>query len=185
MLQWSPIKHQLAAGGFVLREMTAQDLEPVWRWRNRDDIRASMFQSQPIPYERHCQWFESIQGRADQQHFVIHYREEPIGVINIRVVGEGTLVGAPLIEPGMYIAHPRLRGTALALAPALIMNDYCFEDLASATLRARVRPENEAAIRFNRALGYREYARDSDQVEMWLQWEDHHRASAPLRRLLR
>jgi RimJ/RimL family protein N-acetyltransferase len=179
-----PLKKDIEGYGVCLREMTLQDLDRVRTWRNDPYIKQFMLTSDTISQAQQLAWFESIDGQINQQHFVIHYKNEPIGAINIKSLDSDALACASRIEPGMYIFDERYRGNFLAFCPALLINDYCFSYLSCKSLLARVLPTNTAAIKFNTALGYTQIMSPS-LLEMSLFPEDYALANKKIKRFFR
>ncbi|WP_026375627.1 GNAT family N-acetyltransferase [Aestuariibacter salexigens] len=164
------------------------DLEQVRQWRNQKDVRQFMLNEELISQEQQQAWFNRIKDDPAQRHFVIRFRQQGIGVINIKAVGSGeTLETAICIEPGLYIAEPRYRDNLLAFAPTLLINDYCFEVLGVTSLRAVVKKHNEAALRYNARLGYSQtegVSPSTDVVELRLSRENYNNSVAALKALL-
>lgn len=168
----------------ILREITIEDLELVRTWRNRPDIRSYMLTQDEISPQQQLGWFRHISAAENQQHFVIYYRHEKIGVANIR----GSL-GVPVesqteLETAIYIGNEKYRNTLIAFLPAIVLNDYCFDSLGCAKLVAVVLPDNTAALRFNQTLGYQIIAKEP-LVKMALERDRFMSATSSIRRLLR
>lgn len=114
-----------------------------------------MLSQDHITPEQQVTWFQRIHYATDQQHFMIQYKGVSVGVVNIKALGNELLFGASVIEIGLYIYEEKYRGNFLAFCPALAISDYCFDYLACDQLYAKVIANNNAAIRFNEALGYK------------------------------
>jgi len=142
------------AYGVTLAPVQQEDLALLREWRNRPDISAQMLDQRPISEAAQLQWFERIKNDASQQHFVIRYKNEPVGACNLKQPEGQPVIGSPVLESGFYLADPRFRGSMLAFFPALALNQYCFQTLGCTTLLAHVKPDNQAALRFNQQLGY-------------------------------
>lgn len=142
------------AYGVTLAPVQQEDLALLREWRNRPDISAQMLDQRPISEAAQLQWFERIKNDTSQQHFVIRYKNEPVGTCNLKQPEGQPVIGSPVLESGFYLADPRFRGSMLAFFPALALNQYCFQTLGCTTLLAHVKPDNLAALRFNQQLGY-------------------------------
>ncbi len=177
----SPI---LEGNGVCLRAIEEQDLEMVRQWRNDPKISQFMLTQHTISIEQQKQWYEHIRDIETQQHFVIEYKQQPIGIANIRTLSGDQLLGAETIEPGLYIYDDRYRGSFLAFCPALTLNDYCFDTLRCNKIIARVLPNNDAAFRFNAMLGYAEVSRE-ELITMELLKAQYQLSSEKIRKFIR
>lgn len=178
----------IAGNGVLLREIEMKDLEMVRLWRNDPKISQFMLSQEQITPAQQQQWFDLCRQSSTQMHFVILYKDHPIGVANIKSVGHKPLSESHAFEPGLYIYDDRYRGNFLSFCPALTLNDYCFEYLGCDRLTARVLKNNEAAIRFNKQLGYEvDVGRDDDEplLKMSLTKELYDVHSAKIRRFIR
>ncbi len=168
----------------LLAEIAEPDLETVRQWRNDPSISSFMLTRQEITPEQQQEWFRRIRYATDQQHFVISYKGDNIGIANIKGDESLPVDQQSVLEAGIYIADKRYRGTVLAFFPALALNDYCFNELKCEMLVARVLPDNEAALRFNKTMGYKT-VEQGDLILMHLKREDYLQSTTGLRRLIR
>lgn len=172
--------------GVSLLPLTESHLEMVRQWRNHPEVARYMFSQAPISEQQQQAWFDKVKEDVSQQHYVIDYRGEAIGVINGKSMSGQALSDAELIEVGMYLApESRYRGTVLAFCPALAFNDYCFKHWHCQRLQAEVLPENSAALRFNQQLGYSEIERLPGKVVLQLTQENFQAASKTLSSIIR
>ncbi|MDZ7869426.1 MAG: GNAT family N-acetyltransferase [Rheinheimera sp.] len=151
----------IEAYGVTLTPVQPEDLALLREWRNRPDISAQMLDQRIISEEAQLGWFELVRTDASQQHFVIRYKNEPVGACNLKQPEGQPVSSSAMLESGFYLADPRFRGSMLAFFPALALNQYCFQTLGCKTLLAHVKPDNQAALRFNQQLGYQATTRIS------------------------
>ncbi len=144
----------IRAYGVDLTPVLATDLPQLRTWRNSPDIAAQMLDQRQISPEAQQLWFSRISNDASQQHFVIRYKDQPVGACNLKQPDGEAITGSAILESGFYLADPRFRGSMLAFFPALALNQYCFQTLGCTTLLAHVKLDNQAALRFNQQLGY-------------------------------
>lgn len=168
----------------ILRPITQSDLETLRIWRNNPEVSEHMLSQALISKEQQLAWYKKVVRDPSQLHFIISYRDQDIGSLNIksRLVGE-TLEKATVIEPGLYIADPRYRGNIVAFSPTLLINDFCFETLGCNKLVAVVKSTNLAALKYNQKLGYK-VVNQGDLIEIELNFEDYQLHSQTLKRLL-
>jgi hypothetical protein len=92
---------------------------------------------------------------------------------------------AEILEAAIYLAPDSVfHGNLLAFAPALALNDACFNRLPCRTLQARVKVGNSAALRFNTAMGYHEILRSDDVVYLALSADDYDNTAQQIKKLL-
>ncbi len=151
----------IEAYGVTLTPVQPEDLALIREWRNRPDISAQMLDQRMISEEAQLRWYERVRADASQQHFVIRYKNEPVGACNLKQPEGQPVSSSAVLESGFYLADPRFRGSMLAFFPALALNQYCFQTLGCTTLMAHVKPDNQAALRFNQQLGYQATTRIS------------------------
>lgn len=167
-----------------LRPVIESDLEQLRVWRNDPQVSQYMLSQDIISAEQQLAWFKKIQRDPSQLHFIIEYKQQPIGSANIKARGIGkTLQQADVIEPGLYIALEQYRNNIVAFAPTLLLNDYCFEQLRCQCLRAIVKPDNQAALHYNQKLGYK-IITNGELIEIELNFDDYQAHTQGLKALL-
>lgn len=178
------IPSQLTGYQVTLRKVAEQDLDLLRKWRNLPEISQFMLSNEPITAEQQNAWFKKIQRDDSQCHFIIYYKEKPIGSANLKARGKGlSLLAAQCIEPGLYIAEPLYRNNIVAFAPTLLLNDFCFDTLKCDHLRAVVKAENSAALKYNFKLGYQQVSA-GELIEIELKLEDYQSHTKALKSLL-
>jgi RimJ/RimL family protein N-acetyltransferase len=168
----------------VLQSVKAEDCERVWHWRNLAHVREQMTNQKPIAWEAHQQWYSKMLLDECQQHFVIHYKDKAIGVINVKA--DQPVVRAQCAEIGIYISDPQFLGNLIAFAPSLALIDHLFDKLSVVKLHSEVRRENTAAIRYNQQLGYKvtDHSTDRAFVNISLSHAEYQRATPKLKSFL-
>jgi RimJ/RimL family protein N-acetyltransferase len=186
MIDSSEYNENVTLSGYQvsLRPVQESDLAILRTWRNDPQISQFMISQSTISEEQQAAWFSKIKRDPSQRHFIIVYKNQEIGSLNIksRVRGK-SLSQTPYIEPGLYIADPRYRNNILAFSPTLLINDYCFEILKCRKLVAVVKSENQAALNYNLKLGY-QIIKQADLIEIALNFKDYQRHSKTLKALL-
>ncbi|WP_462179583.1 GNAT family N-acetyltransferase [Pseudoalteromonas gelatinilytica] len=168
----------------TLKRVTEQDCERVWQWRNMPHVRLQMTNQQSIPWDDHQIWFKNMLVDNCQRHFVIYYKEQPIGVINVK--SEQPIENANRAEIGVYISDTHFLSNLIAFAPSLALIDYLFNELNVKELYSEVRRENTAAIRYNQQLGYQLADHPTNQalVNISLTHDDYFHATPKLKSFL-
>ena len=177
---------QLEGYQVSLRSLAIEDIEMLRIWRNSPEISQYMVSQEQISPEQQLEWFAYQKEQTDQKHFSVFYKDQLIGSANIKVAqhqGKGDFASADMLETGLYIGAEKYRANLLAFAPSLVLNDYCFEQLGTTALFARVHPDNSNAIQYNLKLGY-QIEKKGSWVEMKLLPEAYHSSSNILKGLL-
>ncbi|WP_048689731.1 GNAT family N-acetyltransferase [Catenovulum maritimum] len=157
------LKPKLSAYAVNLAQLAEPDIEQVRLWRNTDFVRKQMVNQDLISREQQQAWFYSLGQKQDQQHFMIDYKSQPIGVINIRALDTNSLLTAKQAEVGLYIGNDKYQNNFIAFAPSLVINDYAFTHLKIDRLASKVRKTNLAALKYNQQLGYLIGEDDNDE----------------------
>ncbi|MDN4500893.1 GNAT family N-acetyltransferase [Alteromonadaceae bacterium BrNp21-10] len=168
----------------ALNPIQQTDLEMIRQWRNSPAVSQFMLSQEDISTEQQQAWFNKLQRDNTQQHWLICYKQQPIGCANIKACYQGQqLSNAQAIEVGLYIADERYRGNIVAFAPTLLVNDYCFEELATKQLLAVVKNSNQAALNYNEKLGYKVQQR-GELLKLTLTAKDYQQATVTIKQFL-
>lgn len=168
----------------LLKPVTEQHLEQLRLWRNSEHVKQYMLTQDKITQEQQLAWFSHISRSRNQKHYVIEYRQQLIGSCNLKVRGNPVdIEEATHFEIGLYIGEPKYLANIVAFAPTLVLNDYCFSTLKAEVLHAVVKPENQAALRYNQKLGYQK-ASQTGLIELTLNESDYQKSSQIIKRLL-
>lgn len=134
--------------GVVLRRLTHDKIEMVRQWRNSKEIRSTMFYQDEITPEMQQNWFRKVDNDRNW-YFIIEFRGEDVGVINVKDIDYEAGTG----ETGIFIHAQKYLGTDIAYRAHLVMFDFIFNTLGLTSTISHIRPENEKAIRFALFLG--------------------------------
>ena len=148
----------------------------VWRWRNNEKIRNLFFNPNFIPYEDHIKFIKLLKSSKDKKYFLVKYKDEYIGVFNFTNIKNEN--NKKLAELGTYI-NPENSKPAYAYLVGLAMKQKARE-LGIAKLIAYVFPNNQAAIKYNKFLGFKEkgiiqlkkYNKNFEVLKMELNFEE-------------
>lgn len=135
--------------GIVLRRVEHGDIELIRTTRNRDDIRARMFDQNLISPEQQEVWFRSIDNMRNY-FFLICYQDRPVGLIQ----GKDIDLERREAEGGIFIWDPALLGTPVPAHASICFMEATFTLLLMERVYARVRKDNPQAYRYNLMLGY-------------------------------
>jgi len=169
--------------GVTLREVQSSDLETLRAWRNDPEISRYMLTQDHITRDQQQEWYRVTQQRGDI-NFVIHYNGRDIGFLGLKKVAED----GREYNPGVYFAEAGAQNSHLPFLAAFCLWEYIFATIPDVIIRTKVLASNSRAVRFNRALGYREVAAPTDDdgaIEMELLAGDFYAASARLKKILK
>lgn len=140
----------------MLRNMSNDDLDRVWRWRNHPDVRTCMFTTHEIPFDEHTNWFESVH-HDPARHLLIYERAgEAVGFVQISKLGLGRIG-----YWGFYANPYSPRGVGFELGLAAVA--YAFETLGLHKLCGQALVFNERSIQLHQRLGFQREGLMRDQ----------------------
>lgn len=135
--------------GVTLRRLTEDKLEMIRNWRNDPKIVRYMDYKEYITPEMQTKWFDKINNN-NNYYFLIEYKEAEIGLINIRDIDYENGQG----EGGIYIYEDNYLNSDISFRSALLLFDFCFEQLSLKKIIAHILKSNKRAIQYNIAVGY-------------------------------
>lgn len=131
-----------------LKPVTNGDLQLMYTWRNKLDIRKFMFNDNKIEWKSHVNWFNSFRddGKNDIRIFIEN--SKPRGVVQINKIDANHQTA----EWGFYIGDGYKSGLGTLLAYHAL--NYIFEELNIRKLSAQVLSSNEKSLRFHNKIGF-------------------------------
>jgi UDP-4-amino-4,6-dideoxy-N-acetyl-beta-L-altrosamine N-acetyltransferase len=139
--------------GITLVPFGWDNLETVHRWRNHPEIRRVHVYDREISLREHLDWFRNLDP-AKNEYFIARIDDRDAAVVNLKDID----VSARCCEWGIYLV-PGYDAPFAGFACALRILDRAFEQLRLENVRATIRLDNGAAIRFNLSLGFEEVSR--------------------------
>lgn len=180
----SSVKYLIEDYQVVLRPIVKSDIEQLRLWRNSATVQAHMLDQREITAAQQAEWFEKIQHDEREQHWLIFFRDKPIGSINLKCVDDSSVLGsAKTVFAGLYIGEPAYQANIIAFAPSLALYDFCFECLCVTRFKAVVKASNQAALNYNERLGYRVVGGDAE-IEIVLDRAAYTESTGALKALL-
>jgi RimJ/RimL family protein N-acetyltransferase len=171
--------------GVSLQALKIDGIEKLRQWRNHPEVSRHMINDAYISKRQQKEWFEHIRQAQDRAYYLIRWRGIDTGFASATSTSEAPLAQAFELEAAIYFApNSPLRSNMLAFAPALVLNDACFEALPCQCLVAKVKEGNHAALRFNTAMGYQEVARKAGMVHLILEPKNYYQSTQALRKIL-
>jgi len=131
-----------------LREATSDDARFVWKTNNDPSVRARSVDTDPIPWEDHCEWFEATLSSDARLLWIPAYHGEECGVVRMDVNFEAS-------EAEISIAiRPDFRGRGIGTSVIQRASEQTTERDDIERVLAHVRPDNEASIRAFEKAGF-------------------------------
>jgi UDP-2,4-diacetamido-2,4,6-trideoxy-beta-L-altropyranose hydrolase len=144
----------MQAGSLGLRRADEKDCRLLWDWANDPDVRTVSFSTQPIPWERHLQWFNAKLADPNAVlYLAIDPAGTPIGHVRYQIDGERAAVSISLAKPWRGKGFGR---TILALA-----TEELFRSTAATIIDAYVKPVNAISLQLFTRAGYTQLANES------------------------
>jgi UDP-4-amino-4,6-dideoxy-N-acetyl-beta-L-altrosamine N-acetyltransferase len=135
---------------FRFEPMQEHHLEQVLRWRTSPDVTRFMYTDLEYNPEQQQRWFKQVSASLTEKYWVIHLREQPIGVISLNQLDRANRK----TSWGYYIGEPAARMYG-ALVPPYLYN-FIFTELQLNKIVAEVMAGNENIMKIHRMHGYRE-----------------------------
>lgn len=134
----------------TLKRLTHDKIELVRRWRNDPKISRYMEYREEITPEMQEAWFKKIDN-DNNYYFIIVYKGKEIGLINVRDIDYEKREG----EPGIFIWDDDYLNSTVSFQSTMNLIDFCFGQLGLQKLVCHVLHDNNRAIKFNKAFGYK------------------------------
>ena len=160
----------------ALTPLEHKDIETVRTWRNSDEIKRYALNQEQITKEQQENWFASLAKKEDE-YFVIHVQEKPVGLIWFNKHDE-------TVETGFYLYDATKQNSLTPYKIVTLFHDYLFESKGFQTLTCKIMHDNPRAVRFNLSLGYKESASYEEYKSYTLDYEDYKRADTKISKLL-
>ena len=168
----------------ILRPLTPDDRDLLYRWRNSDRIRAVMFKKSLIPRPEHDLWFSRTLADRDSCYLIFLLSDRPCGLVNFPHINRSSGIcrwGFYLGESGL----PQGAGSAMGYLGL----EQGFSELQLQTVIGETLLENARGIRFHERLRFERQAElkprpSSDLQDGVVEFQMHRRRWGSVRREL-
>lgn len=140
-----PLHQSFIMGKVQLRsfcEISSQEAEMLWSWRNHQDIRKWMYNPDPIPKENHFKFLENLPNKTDNFYWIVIEDGEYLGVVNFTNFKEA------YTEWGFYLS-PELFGRGKSINLLYNALNFFFKCLDLDYVYGFVRCDNQIAVKFH------------------------------------
>ena len=131
-----------------LRPATPADCARIHAWRNHPNIRAMMFQPDPIPLPQHQAWFAAQLTNPNFKMYIYTLGNTPQGYGSLKRIAPHAY------EWGFYLAPSCPRGNGSILCNLLLQR--AFGELGASTVHGQALRHNTASIALHRKLNFRQ-----------------------------
>ena len=143
----------MQGGSLRLRRADEKDCRLLWDWANDPDVRTVSFSTEPIPWERHLQWFNAKLA-------------DPNAVLYLAVDAEGTAIGHVRYQIDGFRAAVSIslakpwRGKGFGRTILAMATEELFRTTAATIVDAYVKPVNTISHQLFARAGYRQLANE-------------------------
>jgi len=122
-----------------LRHVREMDKRLLWEWANDPDVREVSFSVEPIPWERHRQWFDSKLNDPQCVFLIaINAEEQPVGQVRYEISGPDAVVSMSL--------DTKFRGQGYGRMMLASASRKLFRNSQAQVIHAFVKPENHVSV---------------------------------------
>lgn len=138
----------------TLRPLTREDTDKILSWRNRDDVRFNLYNSDLLTAGQHLWYFDNYVSAGKVRQFVIQVEENgtvrDIGSVFLKAIDTHSRKA----EFGIFIGDPTARGKGFGTPATKKILEYGFETMGLNRIYLTVLADNSAAIRAYERAGF-------------------------------
>lgn len=130
-----------------LRKAELSDVDMYYEWANDPVVRCNSFNTKPIPYEDHINWFNRVIHRDDFVLFVLMEDDTAVGQIRINISDTDAEIS--------YSISSEFRGKGYGGKIVSLLIEKIIEEMPDIrTVSARVKPDNVASLKVFEREGF-------------------------------
>jgi len=131
----------------ILRLAVKEDLKWVYEWRNHPDIRKNFFNSYPISFKDHEQWFANAMSSKSIELLIGMDKDSPVGSLRYDINGDKA-------EVSVYV-KPDLHGKGIGTDILIKGNTWLKENRPETKIIfAKIISKNTSSIKAFKKAGY-------------------------------
>lgn len=130
-----------------LREAQLSDKDMLFKWANDPNVRRNSFNSEPIKYEDHENWFDHILDDENVIQFILMDETYPVGQIRLNLENENAEIGYSIAAEYRGKGYGR---KLLQMIEKRVQSEYP----RTRVLVAKVKLENMASRKLLESEGY-------------------------------
>jgi RimJ/RimL family protein N-acetyltransferase len=133
-----------------LRQVNDSDMELLYRWANDSTTRAHSFDSTPISFVSHQNWFRQKIVSKNVLFFIYHYDNKDIGQIRLDIENDTAIIN--------YTIDSAFRGKGYGYRMMYLVEKKVWDEYPEIKrFQAQVKYKNNASLNIFRKLNYTEY----------------------------
>lgn len=117
-------------------------IRQVLEWRNHEDVRRWMYNSDVISYESHINYVQSLRTREDVYYWLVSYQGEPVGSVALTNVCNETNTA----ELGMYYRQDRVNHSPFGIDYVHSLYDFAMNQLHINRIFGNIRKDNKNSL---------------------------------------
>ncbi len=121
----------------------------IRNWRNHDDVRKYLFNSNLITEEEHFNWLTSLKNNDKNLYFIAYKKNTSIGVVNATKIDNIN----KSCDVGIYL-NPDYFFKGLGSYIYRLFIEYIFNNLNVENIKCEVLGENIASLKLHRKVGF-------------------------------
>lgn len=126
----------------------------IWQARNEEKVRIQMAHTEPILWESHLKFVDSLSVQYKKIYMVVYREEQLLGSVNIEYSS------ATHLERGLFIL-PEFWGNGDAVLIENTLSEFLQEQQVTSVM-AKVLRSNSRSLHFHLKLGYRQISNDDE-----------------------
>lgn len=152
--------------------------EKIRSWRNEEYVRKFMINQKVITKEEHNKWLEKINSGNDIKLWIVYFKENPIGIVNLQKIDYKNLSS----EWGFYIGEKSYRGLGLSKKILYKLLQIFFEEMKFNILYTKVLSDNKIALKVYKKFKFieiREIIEENNHIKLmiftkndWIKWKE-------------
>ena len=131
-----------------LRQVREEDCKLIWEWVNDPGVRAVSFSADPVPWDKHVEWFRGkVHNPGYAFYIATNIANVPVGQIRYDLEGDQAVVSVSVDR--------ELRAKGYGSQLIWLSAQQLFDTKNIETIHAYVKPANEFSIHAFEKVGYR------------------------------
>ena len=117
-------------------------IRQILEWRNHEEVRRWMYNSDIISYESHIKYIDSLRTRGDAYYWLGGYQGEPVGAVYLTNV----CCEADTAELGMYYRQDRINHSPFGIDYVHTLYDFVINQLHIGRIYGNIRKDNKNSL---------------------------------------
>ena len=135
----------------TIRKVISKDVDLLYNWSNDDLVRKQSFNSDVIPYDTHCNWFDNKLKSNESLLFIVETDKAPVGIVRFESDKENSTIG--------FSIDKKYRGKGLGGAIIEIGVTEYFKE-KDLPILASIKKDNIASIKSFEKAGFKYFKQE-------------------------